>query len=413
MAAIQTSITRGGAVRDVGRPAANEAAPQPRVRLDFLDGLRGCAALYVVLYHASHEAWIVYGLPPLLRRGIGLLSYGHFAVAVFIVLSGYSLMLPVVAGDGALTGGFGGYLRRRARRIMPPYYAALLFSLALIAAQPLLRDPVDSQFNSAVPAFTPSAWLPHLLLIQNLSADWIWRIDPPGWSVATEWQIYFVFPALLLPVWRRAGSAVCIAVAFAVGLAPHFVFGSRFDGAAPWYLGLFAMGMAGAVIGTMPAMRRLRETAPWWPMAAAVALLCAAIVVVAPGWWWSHLWISDPLVGLGAALLIIAAARSLEAAGGRRPPAVVRALGSRPVTVLGSFSYSLYLVNLPLLATVSMLMRERGVSPTAGLAVMLLAVPAVVGVAYVFHLAFERPFLSGRARTAREAVAATVASPAP
>ena len=67
------------------------------------------------------------------------------------------------------------------------------------------------------------------------------------WSVATEWQIYFIFPLLLLPIWRKWGNGAVIAVAFAVGLAPHYLFHGFADIAAPWYIGLFTLGLVGAI----------------------------------------------------------------------------------------------------------------------------------------------------------------------
>jgi peptidoglycan/LPS O-acetylase OafA/YrhL len=47
-------------------------------------------------------------------------AYGHFAVAVFIVLSEFCLVLAVCR-DGALGGGAFGFLHRRARRLLPPF----------------------------------------------------------------------------------------------------------------------------------------------------------------------------------------------------------------------------------------------------------------------------------------------------
>ena len=47
-------------------------------------------------------------------------SSGTTPVAVFIVLSGFSL-----AAGNPMRGGYWAYVRRRARRILPPYYAAL------------------------------------------------------------------------------------------------------------------------------------------------------------------------------------------------------------------------------------------------------------------------------------------------
>ena len=152
-----------------------------------------------------------------LASGTHWLDYGHSAVAVFIVLSGFSLMIPVVK-HGRAPGGVPGYIARRARRILPTYYAALAFSLLLIWYFPPLSRTDDPRWEHALPAFSfRSAILPHLLLVHNLKGWWAMRIDPPMWSVATEWQIYFLFPALLA-AWRRWGVSAMVALGFAVGI---------------------------------------------------------------------------------------------------------------------------------------------------------------------------------------------------
>src|ERR1700733_8385050 len=103
--------------------------PPPRRRLAGLDGVRGLAALYVVVYHVTLRAFPGYpdaGAP----FWVGWFSYGRFAVLVFIVLSGFSLALTP-ARDGWRLDGIAAYARRRARRILPAYWAALAFSLAV------------------------------------------------------------------------------------------------------------------------------------------------------------------------------------------------------------------------------------------------------------------------------------------
>src|SRR5439155_24453768 len=110
-----------------------ESAPSHSRRLAHLDGLRGLAALAVVLHHIWLTIWpFEYGREPRgLARVTDVLAYGHFPVGVFIVVSGFCLMRPVCA-SGGLEGDALGFLRRRARRILPPYYAAVAFSLVLI-----------------------------------------------------------------------------------------------------------------------------------------------------------------------------------------------------------------------------------------------------------------------------------------
>jgi peptidoglycan/LPS O-acetylase OafA/YrhL len=397
--ALATISTTMAVATTGARDRVAPAAPGARVRLDFLDGLRGLAALYVVLYHASHELWIKDGLPAIAQQAVKVLSYGHFAVAVFIVLSGYCLMLPVVRSSGhELSGGFTAFAWRRARRILPPYYAALALALLCIAAVPALRSPGEGFWESAVPAFTLESIASHVFLVHNLDADTVWRINPPMWSVATEWQIYFVFPALLLPVWRRAGTLACVGTAFAVGLAPHFLLDGRFDVAAPWYIGLFALGMAAATLGfsTGSWEARLNRAVPWRALTYVAVATIAVPLALFDRWWWDHLWFADPQVGLAAACFIAACAHASSTAAFGARPLALRLLESPPCRLLGAFSYSLYLVHLPFLTIVSLSMRDAGVDPFVGLAVMLLvAVPAVMALSYGFHLVFEKRFMSG------------------
>src|SRR5882672_5264093 len=122
----------GPASRDGRRARGVTRSGSPRLRLEYLDGLRGIAALYVVLFH-SMVGFRGDVLPPALVSALKFMTYGHFSVAVFIVLSGYCLMLPVArSSDGRLSGGFAGYVKRRALRILPPYYAAVSISLLVI-----------------------------------------------------------------------------------------------------------------------------------------------------------------------------------------------------------------------------------------------------------------------------------------
>src|SRR5690348_4264344 len=107
-----TTVTGDDAVVASALPLA------PRVRLDFLDGLRGVAAFYVTVHHTVQLYMTDKADPP--SRWFGLYPYlimGEYAVVMFIVLSGFCLMLPVArTEDGQLRGAFSGYMRRRMKR---------------------------------------------------------------------------------------------------------------------------------------------------------------------------------------------------------------------------------------------------------------------------------------------------------
>src|SRR4051794_39447364 len=108
-----------------------------RQRLAGLDGVRGLAALFVVVNHIFLRTFPGY---PAARAPFwaGWFIYGRFAVAVSIVLPGFPLALSP-ARHGWRLDGISRFARRRARRILPAYWAALAFSLAvawLVVAPP-------------------------------------------------------------------------------------------------------------------------------------------------------------------------------------------------------------------------------------------------------------------------------------
>jgi peptidoglycan/LPS O-acetylase OafA/YrhL len=348
--------------------------------------MRGLAALFVVVHHAyrevvpEHAVRLPFGLP-------NLLETGHQAVAVFIVLSGFCLGLPVARDPHrSLSGGWLGYLRRRMRRILPPYYAALALALLLVTVVPEMDLRRGDRWDEALPARAPDVIVSHLLLIHNLRYIWCFRIDPPMWSVATEWQIYLVFPWLLV-IWRRFGLGAVVGSAFAVGYGLGLVAWWQGWGGirqlCPWYLGLFALGVAAAAVVARDA-REPRGARPWLQ-----AAVCLALGLLVLGRWPNRLEGSDPFFGAAAACLVVACASA---------PAgtlVRRALEARWALRLGAVSYSLYLVHYPILSLVS---RSAVAWPAEARAIAVIAgaVPLSLATAYAFHLAFERPFQTRR-----------------
>lgn len=64
-----------------------------KTHLAFIDGLRAIAALFVMVCHAYFEPANGYYASRLMNH-LGL-TYGHVAVDLFIVVSGFCLMLPI------------------------------------------------------------------------------------------------------------------------------------------------------------------------------------------------------------------------------------------------------------------------------------------------------------------------------
>src|SRR3954454_1346417 len=217
-----------------------EETAEARPRLAGLDGLRGLAALFVVVHHVFLRAFPGYPADHAPFWAAWLI-YGRFAVVVFIVLSGFSLALSPARRSWRLDG-VGRFALQRARRILPAYWAALAFSLAVA----WLLTPPPGQGSPGA-----NSVLINGLLLQNL-------VGAPSpnrsfWSMAVEAQLYLAFPLLLLMV-RRFGAFVMVAavtlLVAAVGIVgPHvsrldtFVIQSPPDLAALFAVGILAAGI--------------------------------------------------------------------------------------------------------------------------------------------------------------------------
>jgi peptidoglycan/LPS O-acetylase OafA/YrhL len=240
--------------------------------------------------------------------------------------------------------------------------------------------------------------LSHVLLFHNVKFDWAYRINGPMWSVATEWQIYFVFALAMLPFFRRFGMGATLIVSWVLGSLPFFLLPSdeNFFWACPWFIGSFAFGMAGATIGFAPAFKEswLRNKAPWGVLTWASFALLVGLV-------WSGLadaWpypVIDLVVSVFAFALINACV--VRSTPGRESESLlVRIFGSKALVYLGGFSYSLYLVQHPVFRfTEKMAPKFIHNADVMALFHLSVVVPVIMLFAWFFAELFERPFTSG------------------
>ena len=378
-------------------------APTDRTapRLRFLDGLRGAMALFVLFHHAFFQITLdrhASPLSPVTARLFSFLNYGPTAVIVFIVLSGFCLMLPVAnAPDGKPRGGWRQYFSRRAARILPPYWAALLFALTLIRLVPDLQRPLGRAWDTAVPALAPAPILTHVLLLHDFTAPYFVRIDPPMWSVALEWHIYFLFPLLLL-VWRRSGMAAVVLAAMILGYLPHKLSHGVLDFAKFHYIGLFAVGMAACWIATSTEQRAARLRAlPWGGITAFLALGCLFTVPRNFGSV-SNFGLPDYVPALASASLLVYC--TLCASRHNAKSAHLVDLLETPWLVgAGRFSYSLYLIHYPLLALAYAGLSRLDCSAESRLVLLGCGCcPLIVALASLFFRLFEKPFIEKKSQ---------------
>ena len=168
-------------------------------RISSLDGLRGLAAVIVLVHHASliAQPWIdPAGWAVLTQSPLKLLLAGSEAVMVFFVLSGLVVALP------ALHRGFSWarYYPARLIRLYVPVIAALGAAALLVRLIP--RDPTtmpDGSWMQDAQATTVSAGdvLSQMTLLRPG-----YPIDNVLWSL--RWELFF---SLLLPLYRLGRAA--------------------------------------------------------------------------------------------------------------------------------------------------------------------------------------------------------------
>jgi peptidoglycan/LPS O-acetylase OafA/YrhL len=177
------------------------------------DLLRGIAILSVLLYHAFGRLYGFY-LPwngywrdfhhPPSRQLLFFypVSFGWAGVALFFVLSGFCIHTSFLRSPRFSNGRF---FWQRFWRIYPAYLLALLAFAGL------------QHLDLTAPGGLKQL-LAHVLLLHNFSPASLFGLNPSFWSIATEAQLYLLFPVLLL-VRRQWGMGGCLALTFAAGLA--------------------------------------------------------------------------------------------------------------------------------------------------------------------------------------------------
>src|SRR5579862_3526623 len=227
--------------RRAGRRASNNL----HERLAFIEGLRGVAALYVVLTHIgsmvdpSHLSGTDSKAPEWLQALIRPFWFGHLAVAAFIVLSGYCLQTSLFGGKDGRIHNFRKFYARRARRILPPYYATLILSV-LVSIYITSKQP-GMPFSQYVPV-TQENVLAHVFMVHNFSPDWMYKLNGVLWSIAIEWQLYILFP-ILVALLLKVGRVLYVAVSALAAVALLMYIPDAIK-LYVWYVPLFALGMA-------------------------------------------------------------------------------------------------------------------------------------------------------------------------
>lgn len=162
--------------------------------------MRAAAALWVVLYHL-YQRLDLPSQAPWVQQVQLVVMKGAFGVSIFFVLSGMLLSIPFWRAylTGAPPPRLGHYVRRRAARIVPGFYASLAVSFAVSlvlfpqAQHQLLRLVSGATFTSAF----------HWVTFFPVEAN------GPLWSIGFEVVSYALMPVAmwgLFRIRRRSGA---------------------------------------------------------------------------------------------------------------------------------------------------------------------------------------------------------------
>lgn len=355
-------------------------------RIEFVDGLRALLAIFVMLHHAWLIVWPIhyheYPLDSLTESLTTWLSFGHFGVTAFIVISGFCLGLPIARKGAAGWRGALEFYKRRAWRIVPPFYASILVASALILT--LIGAKTGTHWDANLPLDFSVGWSTPLLLSNILGGP---QFNTVYWSIAVECQIYLVFP-LLVWIWLRSGPWIAALVGTVAGyLIAIQAQGTMYQGLTAQFLSMFCMGFLAACITQKAELRLRASRVPWVLLAAAcvvgVGLYLRPITLRAASP--AFLWLDFPMGFATAAILI---------AGCLRSKPVIALLEYRRFLSLGAFSYSLYLLHMPFLQlTWQYLIHPLELPDYAEFALLVPVGGAVaIGASWLFYRLVERHF---------------------
>ena len=379
-------------------------------RLGSIDALRGVAILLVFFFHG----WDYSNCPA--AYWWNPLRSGYTGVHLFLLISGFCLYWPRVKGGVYRPISLKRFAVQRARRILPPYYAAVILFVLLGTTLPRGVASAAGLETSRAAAFVAASW--HLALVHNLNPSQLWTVAAPLWSLGLEAHLYVAMPLLvavaskfsaswaaaltaivtlssrMFLVWYAGGNSAwaSLDVGHQAALASFFLARCLEFGLGLWAAELFARGVP------------QRSGIPFLPFAIVCFVVAAAFARQDSA---SGL-LYDTLFGFAYFFLLLAAlkiarvndesrseANVLKLKNRRAAQLMAKILRWRPLALLGGVSYSVYLVHDPILRIgLHCFVWGHGLRDRYIFGIIaLILFPVVLIVSVGFHFVFERPFM--------------------
>ena len=313
-----------------------------------LDAIRGIAALVVFFGHAR-QMFLMSPTQAILGvsdpRGASTTSWGHQAVIVFFVLSGYLVGGSILRNVRLQRCSWSGYALNRMTRLWIVLIPAVFLGWALdtwglahfAGQQTIYQSPPEQNLfvGNLTSRLTPGVATGNILFLQTIRVDTLGTNDAL-WSLANEFWYYAAFPFLAIAVWGRRRAWIRVGCAFASAAILLFVGSS-----IAFYFSIWLAGVGAAALPCrIPS--RLQHISATISTLVFVALNVLLRKVNLP------IKSSDSVLAVGFVALLYCLLHL-------RQPAHL-GIYQRVAQFLSRMSYTLYLTHLPALALVCAIM---------------------------------------------------------
>ena len=325
-----------------------------------IQGLRAIAVLLVLLFHFETR-----------------IQGGYLGVDMFFVISGFVIASSTLREiDRSQSFSWKNFLRRRVRRLLPGVAAV---SLLTVFASVVLMSPFGPQQTTSQMLVGAATYSSNFMLMSRN----YFSLDPKSnplmhfWSLAVEEQFYLLWPLVivgLLAIRSKFGIKVGKLMAWLLVVASIYITCRLFvwfsiDGPIvnnySWFRPLitrnisperlafyspltraweFVAGVGVALAVRSVLVKKLRVlSSTFWLVGALTAAMAVRLATITPGY--EHG--TDTATNTSATILVVLGT-SLVLLGGEFCPLVSRVLSMKPLTVIGDWSYSVYLWHWPI-----------------------------------------------------------------
>jgi peptidoglycan/LPS O-acetylase OafA/YrhL len=367
---------------DSGQSDKDESQSRKDHFLTNLTPIRGIAAILVVIFH--FEIVLVLFLP---RETSKLFSKCYLMVDLFFIMSGF--IIYHVYGEffkhEIQKATFNKYIRARLARVYPLHIFTLILTVILVVSQQFKWNEL---FNlHAIPT--------HVFMLQSFGLHSIYTWNVPAWSISAEFVAYIIFPIFAFLIYRYKNITPIVVSALIIFIYWLLAFKFSKENGTTGRYNLdqtfdygYLRGIAGFLAGGMIYHLYLKKMFHFLKADTILVILFVLLFACL------HYGVTDLAFIPVFLLLVLSAAYNT----GR----VKRIFNNRFLQWLGDISYSVYLMQFPLMIFVIVSLPHLGITWNGVYSLhlpywqaalcCLLFLAVLIGISALSYQYIERPF---------------------